>query len=309
MITVLAGGVGAARFLQGLTKVVPENEIAVIVNSGDDIELHGLSICPDLDIIMYTLAEIVDEERSWGIRGDTFHCLETLKKYGCETWFKLGDRDLATHIYRTQLLKNGQTLSEITRRFCQLLGLKLKILPMSDEKVETKIVTDSGTMHFQEYLVKRGAQDRVNDVIFEGAEKAKPAPDVISSIFDAEAIIICPSNPVVSIGTILSLKNVRGALKETKAKVVAITPIVGGAPVKGPADRLMQGLRLEASAYSVAHLYRDFLDVFVLDQLDRMEKKRIEGLGLQVITTNTLMKSLEDKVRLAETALKSVGLR
>jgi len=309
VITALAGGVGAARFLQGLVEAVPEKEITVIVNTADDIELHGLYICPDLDIIMYTLAGIVDEERGWGIRGDTFHCLETLEKYGCETWFKLGDRDLATHVYRTQLLKNGLTLSEITRRFCQLFGLKWKILPMSDEKVETKIVTDAGTIHFQEYLVKRSAQNRVTGVVFEGAEKAKPAPAIIDSIFNAEAIIICPSNPVVSIGAILSLKNVRQALKETKAKVVAVTPIVGGAPVKGPADRLMKGLRLEVSAYSVAHLYRDFLDVFVLDQVDRVEKKRIEGLGLQVIVTNTLMKSLEGKVRLAETALKSVGLR
>ena len=309
MITALAGGVGAARFLQGLVEAVPEKEITVIVNTADDIELHGLYICPDLDIIMYTLAGIVDEERGWGIRGDTFHCLETLEKYGCETWFKLGDRDLATHVYRTQLLKNGLTLSEITRRFCQLFGLKWKILPMSDEKVETKIVTDAGTIHFQEYLVKRSAQNRVTGVVFEGAEKAKPAPAIIDSIFNAEAIIICPSNPVVSIGAILSLKNVRQALKETKAKVVAVTPIVGGAPVKGPADRLMKGLRLEVSAYSVAHLYRDFLDVFVLDQVDRVEKKRIEGLGLQVITTNTLMKSLEDKVRLAETVLKSVGIK
>ena len=309
MITALAGGVGAARFLQGLVEAVPEKEITVIVNTGDDIELHDLYICPDLDIIMYMLAGIVNEERGWGIRGDTFHCLEMLEKYGCETWFKLGDRDLATHLYRTQLLKNGLLLSEITRKLCQSLGLKLKILPMSNEKVETKIVTDAGTMHFQEYFVKRGAQDRVTDVVFEGAEKARPAPEVIDSIFNAEAIIICPSNPIVSIGTILSLKNVRQALKETKAKVVAISPIVGDAPVKGPADRLMRGLGLEVSAYSVAHLYRDFLDVFVLDQVDRVEKKRIEGLGLQVIMTNTLMKSLEDKVRLAETALKSVGLR
>ena len=309
MITALAGGVGAARFLQGLVEAVPEKEITVVVNTGDDIELHGLYICPDLDIIMYTLAGIVDEEKGWGIRGDTFHCLETLEKYGCETWFKLGDRDLATHLYRTQMLNNGISLSEITHRLCQSLGLKLKILPMSDEKVETRIVTDAGTMHFQEYLVKRGAQDRVTGVVLEGVEKARPAPGVIDSIFNSEAIFICPSNPIVSIGTILSLKDVRQALKETKAKVAAISPIVGGAPVKGPADRLMHGLGLEVSAYSVACLYRDFLDVFVLDQVDRVEKKRIEGLGLQVIVTNTLMKSLEGKVRLAETALKSVGLR
>lgn len=309
MITALAGGVGAARFLQGLVKIVSEEEVTVIVNTGDDIQLHGLHISPDLDIIMYTLAGIIDEEKGWGIREDTFHCLEMLQRYGCETWFKLGDKDLATHIYRTYLLRGGLSLSEATNRLCQWLGLKVRILPMTNDKLETKIVTDKGTMHFQEYLVKRGAQDRVIDVVFEGAEKAQPAPGVIDAILNADAIIICPSNPIVSIGTILSVKNVRETLRRTRAKVVAISPIVGGAPIKGPADKLMRGLGLEVSAYSVAYLYRDFLDVFVIDHMDRVEKGRIEGLGLHTIVTNTVMKSLQDKVQLARISLKSIESR
>ncbi len=305
MITALAGGVGAARFLQGLARIVPERDVTAIVNTGDDIELYGLHISPDLDIVVYTLAGIVDEERGWGVRGDTFHCLETLLKYGHETWFKLGDKDLATHIHRTYLLRSGLSLSEATERLCQTLGLKVKILPMTNDRFETIIMTDKGTMHFQEYLVKRRAQDEVTDVIFEGAEKAQPAPGVIDSILNADTVIVCPSNPVVSIGTILSVKNIKAALKKTEAKAVAISPIVGGRPVKGPADKLMRGLGLEVSAYSVARLYQEFLDIFVLDCVDRAEKERIEGLGLRVIVTNTLMKSIEDKVRLAKAVLRS----
>lgn len=309
MITALAGGVGAARFLQGLVKVVPEEEITVIVNTGDDIELYGLHISPDLDIVMYTLAGVVDEEKGWGVRGDTFHCLDMLRRYGHETWFNLGDKDFATHIYRTHLLRSGLSLSEATKTLCQNLGLKVKILPMTDDKFETKIVTLRGTMHFQEYLVKRKAQYEVIDVLFEGAKEAKPAPGVVDSILNAEAVIICPSNPIVSIGTILSLKGIKNAVEETEAKVAAVSPIVGGSPVKGPADKLMRGLGLDVSAYAVADLYRDFLDAFVIDQVDRTEKEQIERLGLRVVVTDSIMRSLEDKVRLARVTLGSVGVR
>jgi len=309
MITALAGGVGAARFLQGLVKIVPEEEITVIVNTGDDIELYGLHISPDLDIVMYTLAGIVDEEKGWGIRGDTFHCLDMLRKYGHEIWFNLGDRDFATHIYRTHLLRSGLPLSAATKILCQKLGLKVKILPMTDDKFETKIVTPKGAMHFQEYLVKRKAQDKVIDVLFEGAKEAKPAPGVVDSILNTEAVIVCPSNPIVSIGTILSLKGIKKAVEETKAKVAAVSPIVGGSPVKGPADKLMRGLGLDVSAYAVADLYRDFLDAFVIDQADRTQKEQIKKLGLRVVVTDTIMKSLDDKIRLAKVTLGSVGVR
>ena len=309
MITALAGGVGAARFLQGLVRVVPEEEITVIVNTGDDIELYGLHVSPDLDIVMYTLAGIVDEEKGWGVRGDTFHCLDMLRRYGHETWFSLGDKDFATHIYRTQLLRSGLSLSEATKTLCQNLGLKVKILPMTDDKFETNIVTPRGKMHFQEYLVKGKAQDEVIDVLFEGAKEAKPAPGVVDSILNAEAVIICPSNPIVSIGTILSLKGIKNAVEETEAKVTAVSPIVGGSPVKGPADKLMRGLGLDVSAYAVADLYRDFLDGFVIDLVDRKEEERIERLGLRVVVTDSIMRGLEDRVRLARVTLGSVGVR
>jgi len=305
MIAALAGGVGAARFLQGLTKIHPEKETTIIVNTGDDIELYGLHISPDLDIITYTLAGMVDEEKGWGRKNDTFYWLDMIQKYGYETWFKIGDKDLATHFYRTHLLKEGYSLSEITSRICRHLGLDTKILPMTDDRFQTRIVTDKGVMHFQEYMVKRGAQDKVTNVIFDGIEKAKSALGVMDAILDAELIIVCPSNPIVSVGPILSVKNVRKSLRETKAKVVAINPIIRGAPLKGPADKLMRGLGLEVSAYSVANLYQDFVDSFIIDSIDQNEKERIEKLGLKVVVTNTIMKTIQEKIRLAETTIKS----
>ena len=303
MIAALAGGVGAARFLTGLVKVIPEDELTVIVNTGDDIEFYGLHISPDIDIVTYTLAGIVDEEKGWGVRGDAFRCLEMLAGYGYDTWFNLGDRDLATHLHRTSLLRQGVKLSEVTDQISRSLGLSVKILPMSDDKFETWVETDAGTMHFQEYFVRRKAEDKILDVKFLGAENASPAPGVIDTILRSDPVIVCPSNPIVSIGTILSVKGVREALRRSEARKIAISPIVGGAPIKGPADKLMRGLGLEVSSYSVAFLYRDFVDVFVLDVADEEEKERIEELGIKVVVTNIVMKSLEDKVELAKTVL------
>ena len=308
MITTLAGGVGAARFLQGLVHVVPPEEIVTIVNTGDDIEFYGLHISPDVDIVTYTLAGIVDEEKGWGMRGDTFNCLDMLRKYGYETWFMLGDKDLATHIHRTLLLKSGLKLSEVTEKIRKALGVKVKIIPMTNDKVQTKIVTNVGEMHFQEYLVKRKAQDPVLDVKFEGIERAEPAPGVIEAILNADGIIICPSNPIVSIGPILSIKGVKEALKKTKAKIVAISPIVGGAPIKGPADKLMRGLGIEVSALGAAKIYRNFLDVLIIDNIDRDLKPKIEEIGVKVHVTNTIMKTLENKIKLAKEALNCIGL-
>ncbi|MEM1586319.1 MAG: 2-phospho-L-lactate transferase [Candidatus Bathyarchaeia archaeon] len=300
MITALAGGVGAAKFLSGLVRVIPEEKLVAIVNTGDDIELYGLHISPDLDIITYTLAGIVDEEKGWGIRGDTFYCLEMLRKYGYETWFNLGDRDLATHIHRTLLLKRGLKLSQATKEICRSLGVRTNIIPMTDDKFETWIETDAGLMHFQEYLVKREAKDKVLGVKYLGVETAKPADGVIEAILNSELIIICPSNPIVSIGTILSIKGVRESLRASRAHKVAISPIVSGMPIKGPADKLMRGLGLEVSAYSVAYLYRDFLSAFIIDRADEGEKDEIESLGIKVISTDTIMRTLEDKIRLAK---------
>ena len=305
MITALAGGVGAARFLTGLVKLVDEKGLSIIVNTGDDIELFGLHISPDIDIVTYTLAGIVDEAKGWGIKGDTFQCLEALRRLNQEVWFALGDRDLATHVFRTSLLKKGYKLSEVTAQIAGALGLKMAILPMTDDKFETRIVTRDGALHFQEYLVERGAKDEVLGVEFVGAGNAKPAAGVVDAVINAELVIVCPSNPVVSIGTILAVNGVRDALKQTEAKKVAISPIVAGAPIKGPADKLLRGLGLEVSAYSVAKLYADFLDTFILDTADSAEKRKIEELGVEVKVANTIMRTLEDKVRLAKIVLES----
>jgi len=307
MICTLAGGVGAARLLHGLVKVMPEEEITTIVNTGDDIELYGLYISPDLDIVMYTLAGLVDEEKGWGIEGDTFNCLETLGNYGHETWFGLGDKDLATHIQRTWLMNEGFTLSEITGRLCRSLGLKIKLLPMTDDRVRTMIRTPVGLIGFQEYLVKRMAQDEVLQIIFEGAESAKPTQGVVEAILDSKGVIVCPSNPLVSIGTILSIKEIRDALVKTDSSVVAVTPIVEGRPIKGPADKLMRGVGLKVSAVQVAELYKDFLDVFILDSADMELKNEIEKLGIQVVCTNTVMRTQDDKVSLAKLAIEALG--
>jgi LPPG:FO 2-phospho-L-lactate transferase len=305
MITALAGGVGAARFLTGLTRLVKPEEISVIVNTGDDIDMFGLHISPDVDIVSYTLAGIVDEDKGWGIRGDTFQSLEMLRKLGLDTWFALGDRDFAVHIFRTEMLKKGFTLSNVTEQICEALGVKVKILPMSDDKFETRIKLESGSIHFEEYFVKRAAKDTVLGVEFAGVAYAKPAPNVIDSILNAEKVIVCPSNPIVSVGTILSIKGITDALCKTNAKVVGISPIVAGAPIKGPADKLLRALGLEVSAFSVAKLYAGFLDTFIIDNLDADEKCAIENLGIQVKVTNTVMKSLGDKIELAKVALEA----
>jgi len=304
MITALAGGVGAAKFLTGLVKLVPEEELTVIVNTGDNIILHGLYISPDTDIITYTLADIVDEKKGWGIRGDTFHCLEALEKLGQQTWFRLGDKDMATHLYRTTLLRKGLTLSEVTAQIARSFGLKLAILPMTDNRFETRIKTRDGTVHFEEYLVKRKARDEVLGVSYSGLNNAEPAEGVLDSIANSELVVLCPSNPIVSIGTILAVRGVKNALRKTHARKVAISPIVAGSPIKGPADKLLKGLGCEVSAFAVAELYRDFLDTFVIDIADCQSKTRIEELGIEVKVTNTIMLSLQDKIALAKTVLE-----
>lgn len=304
MITALAGGVGAAKFLSGLVKLVPEEELTVIVNTGDNIILHGLYISPDTDIITYTLAGIVDEKKGWGIRGDTFHCLEALEKLGQQTWFRLGDKDMATHMYRTALLRKGLTLSGVTAQIARSFGLKLAILPMTDNRFETRIKTREGTVHFEEYLVKRKARDEVLGVSYSGLNNAEPAEGVLDSIANSELVVLCPSNPIVSIGTILAVRGVKNALRKTHARKVAISPIVAGSPIKGPADRLLKGLGCEVSAFAVAKLYRDFLDTFVIDIADCQSKTRIEELGIEVKVTNTIMLSLQDKIALAKTVLE-----
>lgn len=304
MIVVLAGGVGAARFLEGVVQVAPPDQVTAIVNTGDDITLHGLYISPDVDIVTYTLAGIIEETNGWGIRGDTTNVLNMLTKLGADTsWFLLGDRDLATHIRRTELLCAGKTRAEIADQFRRALDVQTRVLPMSNEPVATMIDTPAGLMHFENYLVQRHARDEVRGVVFKGAAEARPAPGVLEAIRAAEVVLIAPSNPIVSVGTILAVPGVRAALLETAAPVVAVSPIVGGAAIKGPAAPLMQSQGYEVSARGVADCYRDIADALVIDQVDSDLADDIRARGLDVVITDTIMRGPEEKRALAQAAL------
>jgi LPPG:FO 2-phospho-L-lactate transferase len=304
MITVLAGGVGAAKFLQGLVEVVDPHELIIIGNTGDDIHLHGLHISPDLDIVTYTLAGLHHADQGWGIRGDTFHALEMLGRYGHSTWFNLGDYDLATHIHRSERLRHGWLLSAITDEIRQALGVVPHILPMTDQRAETKIVTDEGVLHFQEYLVQRRTEPAVQGVVYEGIEVARPAPGVCEAIQEADGIIIPPSNPIVSIGTILAVPGVHQALAARRGRVVAVSPIVQGATLKGPADKLMVALGYEASALGVARYYGTLLDAFVLDTLDRPLEEPVRRLDIGVRVLNTIMSGPAERYALAKAVVE-----
>jgi len=303
MIVTLAGGVGAARFLEGLVQVVPPDQVTAIVNTGDDFELHGLYIAPDLDIVTCTLAGAIDAAQGWGIAGDTRECMAWLSKLGAPDWFALGDRDLALHIRRTALLRAGHTLSEVADQFRRALGVAVRILPMSDHRVPAHVLTPAGEMHFEEYFVQRRAQDEVLGVRFVGVEEARPAPGVLEAIHDAEAILIAPSNPVVSVGTILAVPGIRDALRETQAPVVAVSPIVGGAAIKGPAAPLMRAIGLEVSARGVAACYRGLADALVVDQVDARLIDDIRALGMRAVATDTIMRGPAEKQALAQVAL------
>ncbi len=307
MIAVLAGGVGAARFLQGLIQVMPQEQITIIANTGDDRDFYGLHVSPDIDIVMYTLAGIIDPHNGWGIRNDTYNTMQQLTNYGYEDWFLLGDRDLATHIHRTHLLQQGKTLTEVTDILRQHFGLKLRILPMSDQPIATHIRTPAELLHFEEYLVKHHSADEVQDVLFIGADKAQPAPDVLDTLKQAQAILIAPSNPIVSIGSILAVPGIRDTLQQTSGTVVAVSPIVARAPIKGPADKLMRGMGYEVSALGVAHCYRDILDVMVIDTQDADAAKQIEALDIATVVTNTIMRDDVTKANLARIVLQAVS--
>lgn len=303
MLVVLTGGTGGAKLILGLSLEVDPAELVVVCNTGDDFVFHDLHISPDLDTITYTLAGLSDTIRGWGIKDDTFTVLEWLGKYGGETWFKLGDRDLALHVTRSRLLREGLTLSRITDRMRAAMGVKATILPMSDDRVETRVVTPQGEMSFQEYFVKRHWADEVKKVFFAGAERSKPAPGVLAAIRKAAAVIVCPSNPVTSIGPILAVPGIREALTKTKSPVVAVSPIIGGVPVSGPAGRLMAAAALEVSAAGVAEAYVDFLDAIMVAPEDKDLQGRIEGLGVKTMISSIRMDSLADKRRVARELL------
>ena len=303
----LAGGVGASKLLLGLYHTISPADLTVVVNTGDDIELHGLEISPDLDIVTYTLAGIVNPDTGWGVRGDTFRVLEGLQQFGREAWFNLGDADLATHIHRTALLRSGWTLSQVTDAVRRALKVEARILPMSDQPVRTKIVTSEGILDFQEYLVKRRTEPRVKEIRFEGASNATPSPGVLEALAEAEIIVICPSNPLISIGPILAVPGVRKALRNHASKVIAVSAIVGGQSLKGPSDKMLSESGLEASAAAVARLYRDVATTYVIDQRDSADRPAIEELGMKVVEGSTIMKTLADKKRLAQLVVSAAA--
>ena len=301
----MAGGIGASKFLIGLADVLPPKDITVIANTGDDIELFGLRICPDLDTVTYTLGGVINPVTGWGLSGDTFECLQRLKRYYGDAWFNLGDRDLATHIFRTNQLRQGIPLSEITDSIRRVLGVESTILPMTNSYTPTQITTDEGEMHMQEYFVRRRCEPRVISIRSDNVAFANPAPHVISAIIDSDLVIVCPSNPFISIGPILAVPGLRDALRETNATIIAITPIVGGKALKGPAADMLRDLGHEVSASAVARIYNDFLDIFVLDAMDAELKGEIEANGARVITTNTIMDTAEQKATLARTVIEA----
>ena len=306
-MTALAGGVGAARLLSGLAELLSPGELTVIVNTGDDFHYLGLYVCPDLDTVMYTLAGVADPATGWGFRADTWHCHERLALLQSEPWFRLGDRDLATHIFRTHLLGRGNSLTDVTRIICRQNGIQSAVLPMTDSKVPTLVLTDEGTLEFQDYFVRKRCAPRVRGFQYRGIGTACPAPGVLDALLNAEAVVLCPSNPYISIGPILAVPGIRESLRATGAVVLAVSPIVAGKALKGPAAAMMRQLGDEANAATVARLYHDFLDIFVLDRRDQSLMEPIRALGMEVRAVETVMDNSSARLALADSLLRMLA--
>ena len=303
MLLALAGGTGAAKLLRGLSRVVDPARLLIVGNTGDDLECWGLHVSPDLDSVTYALAGLLDPTKGWGIRGDTFHCRDAMGRLGRDTWFSLGDRDLATHLRRTELLRGGTTLSEATRVIAASLGVRARLCPMSDDPVRTRIRTPGGWLAFQEFFVRDKAQPEVYEVAYDGADTARPAPGLVEAVRDAEAVIVCCSNPVTSIGPILAVPGIVDALAATPAPVVALSPIIGDAPVSGPAGKLLRARGLPVSALSVAAVYAPWLDVLVVDRRDAALTPELARRGIRAVTAEILMPDEAVETALARAVL------
>ncbi|UCF62137.1 MAG: 2-phospho-L-lactate transferase [Anaerolineaceae bacterium] len=301
-VVALAGGVGGSKLVHGLAEILPEGKLTVIANTGDDFEHLGLTICPDLDTLVYTLAGLANPQTGWGRAGETWGFLETLETLGGPTWFQLGDRDLALHHERTRRLKEGQSLSEVTRHICQALDISINLLPMSDHPVRTIVDTDDGELAFQDYFVARRCEPRVKGFRFAGVETASPAPGVIEALGTADLVVLCPSNPWVSLDPILAVKGIRDAVVE-KA-VVGVSPIVGGKAIKGPAAKMYSELGIQPSALTVVEHFGDLLKGMVIDTQDEHLAIDIEALDVHVRVTNTIMMNVRDRIRIAEEVLE-----
>jgi LPPG:FO 2-phospho-L-lactate transferase len=307
LLSVLSGGTGTPKLLQGLIQLLHQEKISVIVNTAEDLELSGLYISPDLDTVLYTLAGVVNEETWYGIHGDTFEHHEELRRQGKPELLRIGDRDREVKRYRTDLLKQGRTLSEATQELCRKFGVRAKVMPMSDDRVQTCVYTEAGPMTFHEFWVARRARDRVTGVRFEGIESARAATGVVNSIRKSDAVIIGPSNPVTSIGPIVAVREIREALIRNRGKVLAVSPIVGGMPVSGPAGALMRGTGHEVSALGVARIYEDFVSTLMIDKRDAGLKGDIERLGVRAVLEDILMPDLRERKRLAGRVLEVIS--
>ena len=302
-IAVLAGGVGGARFVQALTEVVRPSDMTVIANVGDDLEVHGLHVSPDLDTLLYTLAGLGDEERGWGRADETWNARDTIERLGGETWFQLGDRDLGLHLVRTEALRRGEPLSAVTERIARAVGLQLALLPATDDRLRTRIRTPAGEFEFQEWFVARGHADRVDQVVYDGAAEATPAPGVLEALEAAELIAIAPSNPFVSIGPILAVDEVRALVERRRERVVAVSPLIGGRAVKGPAEAMFQSLAGGTGAAQVTDCYKGLIGALVIDEADADDAAAVAERGVRPLVTRTLMSEPDARAELVETVL------
>lgn len=302
MITVLAGGTGSVKLVRGL--VAQESKVNVISNVGDNYWLYGLYICPDIDTIVYGLADLLDQERGWGVKKDTFNFLRQMEIFGEETWFRIGDRDAATHLIRTNMLKNGKNLSDITKWMCEKFAIGANIIPVTDNSIETRITTNKGELHLQEYWIKHRGKDPVEGIQYIGADKARPNPEAVNAIHDADMVILAPGNPLTSIGPMLQIKGIRKELSKIKKKVVAISPLIGDKSISGPAAKYMQAAGIESNAYGLAKMYSDVCANIIVDTKDRLLVKKIQSLDMKVFETKITMKN-----KLAEDALANFILK
>ena len=307
-VAVLSGGGGGARFLRGVVAAVDPADVTAIVNVGDDLEVLGLSVSPDLDSVLYALAGLADEERGWGRADETWNALSTVESLGGEAWFRLGDRDLGLHVVRTQALRNGESLSAVTARLAAALELETSVIPATDESLRTRLDTPNGSFEFQQWFVARAHRDPVDRVRYQGASDARPAPGVLEALHEAELILIAPSNPFVSIGPILAVERIRAALERRRVPCVAVSPLIGGKAVKGPAATMLERLEGGVSAAHVAQCYPGLIDALVLDEADAAEAEGVAGLGIRPLVTKTLMRDAAARRALAEAALNAVAL-
>ncbi len=304
MVAILAGGTGSVKLVRGL--VSQDIKVNVISNVGDNYWLYGLYVCPDIDTIIYGLADILDQEKGWGIKKDTFNFLRQMEILGEETWFRVGDRDAATHLIRTNMLKNGKNLSDITKWLCDKFAVSANIIPVTDNTIETRITTDKGEMHLQEYWVKHRGKDPVKGIQYIGAEKARPNPEAINAIHDADRVILAPGNPLTSIGPMLQIKGIRKELSKMKRKVIAVSPLIGDKAITGPAAKYMEAAGIEANAYGFAKMYSDVCSNIVVDSKDKALVKKIQNLDMRGYDTKIIMKNKISEDALASFILKQI---